>query len=156
AKDIGANLFVMDDGWFVKRSDDNSSLGDWFVNEQKIGCSLNELVTKINALGMEFGIWCEPDMVNEDSELHNVHTNWVLNFPHRKPLLSRGQMVLDMSKEAVQNYLFDRISDVLDSANVSYIKWDMNRPITEWYSKNLANKRQGELQHRYVLGLYKL
>lgn len=156
AKDIGADLFVMDDGWFGKRSDDNSSLGDWFVNEQKLGCSLNELVTKINALGMEFGIWFEPEMVNEDSELYNAHPDWVLNFPHRRPLLSRGQMVLDMSKEAVQNYLFDRISGVLDSANVSYIKWDMSRPITEWYSKDLTDSRQGELQHRYVLGLYKL
>jgi Alpha-galactosidase len=110
AKDIGADLFVMDDGWFGKRSDDNSSLGDWFVNEQKLGCSLNELVSKINALGMEFGIWFEPEMVNEDSELYNAHPDWVLNFPHRRPLLSRGQMVLDMSNEAVQNYLFDRIS----------------------------------------------
>jgi len=156
AKDIGANLFVMDDGWFGKRSDDTSSLGDWFVNEKKLGCTLNQLVERVNNLGMDFGIWFEPEMVNEDSELYETHPDWAMNFPNQKPLLGRGQLVLDMSKTAVQEYLFERISDVLDSANISYVKWDMNRPITDWFSPDLAEGRQGELQHRYILGLYKV
>jgi len=156
ARDIGANMLVMDDGWFGERSDDTSSLGDWFVNEQKLGYTLNQLVQKVNNLGMEFGIWFEPEMVNEKSELYVNHPNWALNFPNQKPLLGRGQLVLDMSKKEVQEYLFERISDVLDSANISYVKWDMNRPITDWYSKDLSSGRQGELQHRYVLGLYKV
>lgn len=156
AKDIGANLFVLDDGWFGNRNDDNSSLGDWFVNEGKLGCTLNDLVTKVNNLGLKFGIWFEPEMVNEDSELYRAHPDWALNFPGRKPLLTRNQLVLDLTNPDVLDYLFERISAVLDSANISYIKWDMNRPITDWYSKNLTDRRQGELQHRYILGLYDL
>ena len=156
AKNIGADLFVLDDGWFGNRFDDNRSLGDWFVNEKKLGCSLKDLVQKINNMGMEFGLWFEPEMVNEDSELYRHHPEWALNFPKRKALLDRNQLVLDLSQARVRQYLFDRIVDILDSANVSYIKWDMNRPITDWYSKNLSQSRQGELQHRYVLGLYKL
>lgn len=156
AKDIGANMFVLDDGWFGQRSDDNSSLGDWYVNEDKLGCSLNDLVTKINDLGLEFGIWFEPEMVSEDSDLYRAHPDWALNFPQRQPLLTRNQLVLDMSNPDVRDYLFDRIATILESANVSYIKWDMNRPITDWYAADLTDNRQGELQHRYVLGLYEL
>ncbi|MQS76236.1 alpha-galactosidase [Lactobacillus halodurans] len=156
AKGIGADLFVMDDGWFGNRYDDNRALGDWFVNEKKLGCSLNELVKKINAMGLDFGMWFEPEMISEDSELYRHHPDWALNFPQRKALLDRNQLVLDLSREEVRDYLFERISAVLDSANVSYIKWDMNRPITDWYSKNLTKGRQGELQHRYILGLYEL
>ncbi|WP_334333637.1 alpha-galactosidase [Companilactobacillus sp. HBUAS59544] len=154
AKKLDVDLFVLDDGWFGNRSNEDHALGDWFVNEKKLGLSLKELVQKVNNLGMDFGLWFEPEMVSEDSKLYRHHPDWVLNFPDRKPLLGRNQLVLDLSKESVRDYLFERISDILDSANVSYIKWDMNRPITDWYSKGL--KDQGELQHRYVLGLYDL
>lgn len=154
AKKFDADLFVLDDGWFGNRYDENRALGDWFVNEKKLGCSLHDLVEKINRLGLDFGLWFEPEMVSEDSELYRHHPDWALNLPDRKALLGRNQLVLDLSKEAVREYLFERISDILDSANISYIKWDMNRPITDWYSKSLTD--QGELQHRYVLGLYDL
>ncbi|WP_331036147.1 alpha-galactosidase [Lactovum miscens] len=156
AREIGADLLVMDDGWFGDRFDDNRALGDWQVNEEKLGMTLNELSIRVNKEGLKFGIWFEPEMVNEDSKLYHQHPDWVLNFPKRKPLLGRNQLNLDLSKEKVRNYLFEVITNVLDSASISYLKWDMNRPISDWYTNNLPAKQQGELQHRYILGLYNL
>ncbi|MCL2488941.1 MAG: alpha-galactosidase, partial [Oscillospiraceae bacterium] len=156
ARQIGADMLVMDDGWFGDRFDDNRALGDWFVNEDKLGCTLAELAGGVNKLGLKFGIWFEPEMVNRDSDLYRAHKDWVLQIPARGPTLSRNQLVLDISRGDVRNYLFARICAVLDSANIEYVKWDMNRNITDWYSPQLPAERQGELPHRYVLGLYDL
>lgn len=148
AKEIGVALLVMDDGWFGNRFDDNRALGDWFVNEEKLGMTLGELTEQVNAKGLKFGIWFEPEMVNEDSDLYRAQPDWALTIPGRQPVLGRNQLVLDLSKKEVVDYLFERLSSILDSANIEYVKWDMNRPITDWTSS--------EQQHRYVLGLYKL
>lgn len=156
AKEIGADLLVMDDGWFGNRNDDNRALGDWFVNEKKLGMSLSELASQVNNLGLKFGLWIEPEMVSEDSDLYRAHPDWALNFPNRKPLLGRNQLVLDLSKEEVRDYIYKLLVDIFDKCTLSYIKWDMNRPISDWYSMDLNTEQQGELQHRYVLGLYDL
>ncbi|MDG4981428.1 alpha-galactosidase [Lactococcus lactis] len=156
AKEIGADLLVMDDGWFGNRNDDNRALGDWFVNEKKLGMPLSELSMKINGLGLKFGIWIEPEMISEDSDLYRSHPEWALKFPKRKPLLGRNQLVLDLSKKEVRDYIFKLLIDIFDSVNLEYVKWDMNRPISDWYSNGLASVNQGELQHRYILGLYDL
>lgn len=156
AAELGVEMLVMDDGWFGKRNDDKSSLGDWFVNTDKLKGGLAPLVKQINELGMKFGIWFEPEMISEDSLLFSKHPEWALRIPERKPVMSRCQLVLDMSRQDVVDYLFERISSILNSANISYIKWDMNRGITDWYSAELSAKQMGELPHRYVLGLYSL
>ncbi len=156
ASELGVDMLVLDDGWFGKRDSDTSGLGDWFVNEEKLKGGLASLVKKINGLGMKFGIWFEPEMVSEDSELYRAHPDWAIVIPGRKPMRGRFQLVLDLSRKEVQDYLFDVISNVLDSANISYIKWDMNRSISDLYSYMLTPERQGELSHRYVLGLYSL
>ncbi len=151
----GIELFVLDDGWFGRRNDDTSSLGDWYVNTDKIGV-LKDLVDRINALGLKFGLWFEPEMVSEKSELYAAHPDWVLHVPGRPRSLGRNQMVLDFSREEVVEHLFRTIAGVLDSANIEYIKWDMNRYLTEVYSAALPPERQGEVGHRYVLGVYRL
>jgi len=156
AKAIGADMLVMDDGWFGNRYDDNRALGDWTVNEKKLGCSLGKLAEDINNIGLKFGIWFEPEMISEDSDLYRERTDWALHIPGRKPVRGRNQLVLDMSREDVRGYLFRRICAVLDSANIEYVKWDMNRSITDWYSPLLSGIQQSELPHRYVLGLYDL
>ncbi|MFV0399026.1 MAG: alpha-galactosidase [Oscillospiraceae bacterium] len=153
---LGIDLFVLDDGWFGARDSDTRGLGDWTVNEKKLKGGLKPLVDKVNALGMKFGIWIEPEMVNEDSELYRQHADWVLQIPGRKPTRSRHQLVLDLSRDKVRSYLFKKITAVLDSANIEYVKWDMNRSISDWYSLPSSREEQGELPHRYVLGLYKL
>ena len=154
AHDMGVELFVMDDGWFGERKDDAHSLGDWTVNEQKLGCSMKALSEEIHALGLQFGLWFEPEMVNEDSELFRAHPEWVLTDPDRKPMLARNQLVLDMSRQDVVDYLFEAICAILDSARIEYIKWDMNRAMTDLRSIELPPERQGEIAHRYMLGLY--
>ena len=146
----------MDDGWFGKRDSDTSGLGDWFVNEEKLKGGLNTLVEKVKSYGMKFGIWFEPEMVSEDSELYRTHPEWAIQIPNRKPTRSRYQLVLDMTRQDVRDYLFKVISDVLSSADISYVKWDMNRSICDWYSAELPVENMGEMQHRYVLGLYEL
>lgn len=156
ASKLGVEMLVMDDGWFGKREDDCSGLGDWDVNTAKLKGGLKPLVDQINALGLKFGIWFEPEMVSEDSELYRSHPEWVLAVPGRKPNRSRFQLVLDMSREDVRNYLYGKLSTVLDSANIEYVKWDMNRSICNLYAAQLPKERQGELAHRYVLGLYEL
>ena len=156
AAELGVDLLVLDDGWFGKRDDDCSGLGDWFVNEKKLHGGLGNLAEKINAMGMKFGLWFEPEMVSEDSNLYREHPKWAIKIPSRNPVRGRYQLVLDMTNPEVREYLFDTISKVLNSANISYVKWDMNRSICDWYTPCLSSTRQGETPHRYVLGLYEL
>ena len=156
AKEMGVEMIVMDDGWFGKRDDDNSGLGDWYVNEKKIKCGLAKLVEQINALGMKFGIWFEPEMVSEDSDLFRAHPDWAMEIPGRRAVRSRNQLVLDVSRKDVREYLIARINAILDSANIYYVKWDINRAITDLWSNGLSSEQQGEVSHRYVLGLYQL
>lgn len=154
ASELGVELFVMDDGWFGKRDLDVSGLGDWLVNEEKLGCTLGELSERIHKLGLKFGIWFEPECVNEDSNLYRAHPDWALQVPGKAPCRSRYQLVLDFSREDVRDYIFTHICQVLDSAKIEYLKWDFNRSISDIYSAKLPAKRQGEAAHRYILGLY--
>ena len=156
AKNMGVEMIVMDDGWFGKRDDDNSSLGDWHVNEKKIKCGLPALVQQINDLGLKFGIWFEPEMVSEDSDLYRAHPDWAMEIPGRRAVRSRNQLALDVSRREVQDYLIESINKILDSANIYYVKWDINRAITDLWSNVLPSDRQGEVSHRYVLGLYRI
>lgn len=153
---LGVDMLVLDDGWFGKRDDDCSGLGDWFVNETKLSGGLHDLVEKIKGMGMRFGIWFEPEMISEDSDLYRKHSDWAIRIPDRAPMRSRYQLVLDMANPEVQEYLFRVMSNVLHSADISYVKWDMNRSISDWYTRTLPADRQGEMPHRYVLGLYAL
>jgi alpha-galactosidase len=156
AAKLGVDMLVTDDGWFGKRDDDTSSLGDWFVNEKKLTGGLKPLVEKIKALGLKFGIWFEPEMISEDSTLYKNHPDFAIAIPGRKPTRSRCQLVLDMTRTDVRNYLFEKISSILNSADISYVKWDMNRSICDWYSSSLSPETMGEMPHRYVLGVYDL
>lgn len=146
AKALGIDMVVMDDGWFGKRSDDNSSLGDWYVNEEKLGGTLTKLIERVNAEGVKFGIWIEPEMVSEDSDLYREHPEWAITIPGRKPVRSRNQLVLDFSRKEVRDEIFKRICAVLDQGNVEYIKWDMNRSLADIYAPNVT--------YDYVLGVY--
>lgn len=154
AKELGVEMLVLDDGWFGKRDTDFSGLGDWKANERKLGDTLKSLVDRINGLGMKFGIWVEPEMVSEDSELYKAHPDWAFTIPGRKPVRGRSQLVLDFSRPEVVDAIYNQISAVLDSANIEYLKWDMNRSISDVYSVTAEADRQGEISHRYVLGLY--
>ena len=154
ASELGMELFVMDDGWFGARNGENAGLGDWVVNEEKLPGGLETLVGRIKELGMEFGIWIEPEMVNEDSDLYRAHPDWVLNVPGRAPSRGRNQLVLDFSRREVRDHVYSQIKTVLSSADISYVKWDMNRSLTEVWSAALPPERQGEVYHRYVLGVY--
>ena len=156
AAPLGIDMFVMDDGWFGKRDDDNSGLGDWAVNENKLPGGLQALVSRIKELGMSFGIWIEPEMVNEDSDLYRAHPDWTLGIPGKPQTRSRNQITLDFSRREVRDYIYGAIKKVLDSADISYVKWDMNRSLTDVYSAALPAGRQGEVFHRYVLGVYEL
>ncbi len=150
--DLGIDMLVMDDGWFGKRDDDNSGLGDWYVNEEKLGESLGSLIRRINGLGVKFGIWIEPEGINEDSELYRKHPDWVLSVPGRNPVRARNQLVLDFSRRDVVDYIFEKICSILDQGNIEYVKWDMNRSLSDCYSRRTED--QGRVQHDYVLGLY--
>lgn len=152
AAELGIDMLVMDDGWFGKRNDDNSGLGDWFVNEEKLGMPLCKLIDKVNALGMKFGIWFEPEAVNEDSELYRKHPDWVLAAPGRKPVRARNQLVLDFSRKEVVDAVYGQMCEILDHNHIEYIKWDMNRSIHDVYSN--AAEEQGRVLYDYVLGLY--
>lgn len=151
AAELGIDMVVMDDGWFGKRDDDNSGLGDWQVNEKKLGASLGEMIRKINAMGIKFGIWIEPEMVSEDSDLYRAHPDWAMQIPGRNSVRGRNQLVLDFSREQVRDYIFREICNILDQGNIEYVKWDMNRSISDVYS---AVNRQGRVAHDYVLGVY--
>jgi alpha-galactosidase len=154
ASQLGIEMLVMDDGWFGHRDSDNSSLGDWFVYEDKIKGGLKNLVDEVNKLGMKFGIWFEPEMISPDSELYKAHPDWAIQVPGRVPTMSREQYVLDYSNKEVRDCIYDQMRKILDSANIEYIKWDMNRQLTEVGSTTLPTKKQRELWHRYVLGVY--
>lgn len=156
ATNLGMELFVLDDGWFGKRDDDNSSLGDWFVNEEKLKGGLNKLATEINEMGLQFGLWFEPEMVSPISELYKEHPDWCIHIPGRNRSEARRQLILDYSREDVCNYIIEKISEVLSSAPISYVKWDMNRNMTEIGSTAWPAKKQKEIAHRYMLGLYKI
>ena len=156
ASELGIEMLVMDDGWFGDRNTDRTGLGDWFVNEEKLKGGLGRLVERVNSLGMRFGIWFEPEMVSRQSQLYEAHPEWVMQAPMRHKSIARHQYVLDMGRADVREYLFGCIKKVMDSANIAYIKWDFNRSITEAGSALLEADRQGEVLHRYVLGLYEL
>lgn len=154
AKKLGIEMLVMDDGWFGKREDDISGLGDWFVNEKKLGGKLKDLVDGVNEIGLKFGIWFEPEMISEDSDLYRAHPDWALKIPGRAPTRGRQQLVLDFSREDVRTYIFDRMCEILESSNIEYVKWDANRHLTDVWSALLPAERQGEVFHRFILGLY--
>ena len=156
ASQLGIEMLVMDDGWFGHRESDNSSLGDWFVNENKIRGGLKYLVDEVNKLGMKFGIWFEPEMISPDSELYKAHPDWAIQIKGRELTQSREQYVLDYSRKEVRDHIYGMMRKILDSANIEYIKWDMNRQITEPGSMDLPPERQREIWHRYVLGVYDL
>ncbi len=151
AAQLGIDMVVMDDGWFGKREDDNSSLGDWQVNERKLGCTLGEMIERVNGCGVKFGIWVEPEMVSEDSDLYREHPDWALKVPGREPVRGRNQLVLDFSREDVREFIFDRICSVLEQGNIEYLKWDMNRSLADVYS---ARSVQGKVTYDYMVGLY--
>jgi len=156
AKEDGIELFVLDDGWFGKRNDDFCGLGDWFVNKDKLPDGIIGLSKKIEDMGLKFGLWFEPEMVNKNSILFEKHPDWIIETPQRSTSHGRNQFVLDFSKNEVVECIYDMMSEILSSAKISYVKWDMNRSITECYSKFLDSSQQGEVFHRYILGVYSL
>lgn len=156
AKELGIELFVLDDGWFGERNDDTSSLGDWFVNKNKLPDGIEGLSKKINNLGIKFGLWFEPEMVSKDSHIFKEHSEWVIHDPNRNMSHGRNQYVLDFSNKQVVDYIYNLMCKTIESSSISYIKWDMNRNITEAYSSFLNSNHQGELMHRYILGVYDL
>lgn len=156
ASKLGVELFVLDDGWFGKRNNDNAGLGDWTVNKEKFPNGLNEIIEYINKLGMDFGIWIEPEMVNKESELYRSHPDWIIHDPNRKHSHTRNQYTLDFSKDEVVDHIYNQIEKLLSDYNISYVKWDMNRYITECYSKDKGANLQGTVYHKYILNVYKL
>lgn len=156
ASKLGIELFVLDDGWFGHRDSDNSSLGDWYVNTNKIKKGMGNLAKEINNLGMMFGLWFEPEMISEDSDLFRAHPEFAMRIPGRDPLLQRNQLMLDFSNPDVVDNIYKQMIDILDNANISYVKWDMNRHLTDIFTFTLPSDRQGEIFHRYVLNVYSL
>ena len=156
AADLGMELFVLDDGWFRGRNDDNAGLGDWFENREKLPLGLKDLADRICALGLRFGIWVEPEMVNENSDLYRAHPDWAFTVPSRAPMMARNQLVLDLGRADVREYLYGALSALLRDHPISYVKWDMNRGLADVFSRALPADRQGEALHRYVLGVYEL
>ncbi len=156
AKELGIEMLVMDDGWFGKRNDDHSSLGDWYVNENKLVGGLKHLVDSVNAEGVKFGIWYEPEMISPDSDLFRAHPDWHVHVPNREPMQSRWQYVLDVSREDVRDNIWQQMYKVLSENNIEYVKWDFNRSITDAGSALLPPERQKEFHHRFVLGTYDL
>ncbi|MGC6767895.1 alpha-galactosidase [Enterococcus sp. LJL51] len=154
AKELGAELFVLDDGWFGKRDADNSSLGDWYEYEGKLSRGLAQLSKEIHGLGLSFGLWFEPEMISEQSELYKKHPDWAFHVPGREKTIGRGQFVLDFSRADVRETVYQQMKAILDHVQVDYIKWDMNRNMTDVYSVLLKKEQQGETAHRYILGLY--
>lgn len=154
-KEAGIELFVVDDGWFGERNDDTSSLGDWDVNPKKLPGGLAGLCGKIREMGLEFGIWVEPEMVNVKSRLYEEHPDWVIQIPGKPHAEGRNQRILDLTRMEVQDFVIEKMSEVFSSADISYVKWDMNRTFTDYFSEALPPERQGEVAHRYVMGLYR-
>ena len=156
AKECGVELFVLDDGWFGKRSNDYTGLGDWVANKERLPFGIKGLADRIEEMGMKFGLWFEPEMVNKDSDLYRAHPDWILHAPQRASCYGRNQYVLDFSRKEVVDCIYDMMYKILSESKISYIKWDMNRSITECYSVALPADRQGEVFHRYILGVYDL
>ena len=156
AKKSGIEMLVMDDGWFGCRNDDNTSLGDWTVNEEKLAGGLKHLVDEVNRIGLKFGIWFEPEMISPESKLYRAHPDWAIALPGRTPCRSRNQYVLDLSRKEVRDYVYEAVASILRSANIEYVKWDMNRQLTDLGSAASGVRGQGELLHRYVLAVYEL
>ena len=156
AKEAGIELFVMDDGWFGERNDDTTSLGDWFPDTKKLPRGVKGICDKVRALGLDFGIWVEPEMVNRESGLYLAHPEWAMEIPGKKHSEGRNQMVLDLANTEVQDHLIRVMSKLFSSADISYVKWDMNRNFSDIFSKALPADRQGEVTHRYILGLYRV
>lgn len=156
AADLGMELFVLDDGWFGKRNDGTSSLGDWYPNEEKLKGTLKELAEKINAKGLKFGLWIEPEMTNKDSDLYRAHPDWLLAEQGKRICHSRNQYVLDFSKKEVREYIGDMLENLLAEVPVSYIKWDLNRTFSEVFSNGNDREYQGKVCHKYILGVYEL
>ena len=156
AKQAGIELFVMDDGWFKGRNDDTSSLGDWVPDKKKLPHGVKGICDKIRKIGLDFGIWVEPEMVNENSDLYRAHPEWALKIPGKAHSTGRNQMLLDLTRKEVQDYIIDAMSAVFSSADISYVKWDYNRNFTDVYSEALPSDRQGEVAHRYIMGLYRV
>lgn len=154
ARDVGIELFVMDDGWFGHRDDDKSSLGDWYVNKKKLPGGVKGLSDKVHSLGLKFGIWVEPEMISEDSDLYRSHPNWAMRISGRPHSTGRNQMILDLANHEVCEYITDVLTELFASGNVDYVKWDMNRTMTDVYAPSLDAARQGETAHRYIMGLY--
>ena len=154
-KEAGIELFVMDDGWFGERNDDFTSLGDWDVNPKKLPNGLDGLCKKVNELGLDFGIWVEPEMVNVKSRLYEAHPDWVMQIPDKPHSEGRNQRILDLSRTEVQDFIIEKMTQVFSSANIAYVKWDMNRIFSDYYSSALSTKQQGEVMHRYQMGLYR-
>ena len=154
AKKLGVDMLVLDDGWFMNRNDDFRALGDWRADEAKLGCSLGELVKQVNNIGLKFGLWVEPEMISEDSELFRKHPDWAMVIPHEKPVLGRNQLLLDMSRRDVIEYIYSSLSALLSSSNTEYLKWDFNRSIASVYSHTADN--QGKVLYNYMLGLYEV
>lgn len=154
AADLGIELLVLDDGWFGKRNGDDNSLGDWFVNKEKLPDGIAQLSKKVNEYGIMFGLWFEPEMVSPDSQLYRAHPDWCIHVPDRMRTECRNQLTLDLSRKEVCDYIVETVSEVLDSASIGYVKWDMNRHMSELGSAGLSSERQKEMAHRYMLGLY--
>ena len=152
ASELGIEMLVMDDGWFGHRNDDSSSLGDWYVNEEKLNGGLKHLVDEVNKLGLKFGIWFEPEMISPDSKLYEAHPDWAIQIPGRKPVKGRNQLLLDFSRKEVVDAVYEQMCQVLDQGNIEYVKWDMNRSMAEVYS--MTAEEQGSVQYDYMLGLY--
>ena len=156
AKELGVEMLVLDDGWFGKRNTDNCSLGDWVVNPEKLPGGLNGLSDRLHDLGLKFGLWFEPEMISPDSDLYRAHPDWCLHVDGRARVEMRNQLILDLSRREVQDYIIESVSAVLESARIEYVKWDMNRNMTEPFSGAQTPERQKETQHRYMLGLYRV
>lgn len=156
AKELGVEMLVLDDGWFGKRNTDNCSLGDWVVNPEKLPGGLNGLSDRLHDLGLKFGLWFEPEMISPDSDLYRAHPDWCLHVDGRARVEMRNQLILDLSRKEVQDYIIESVSAVLESARIEYVKWDMNRNMTEPFSGAQTPERQKETQHRYILGLYRV
>lgn len=156
ASALGIEMLVMDDGWFGNRCDDNRALGDWFVNEEKLKGGLKYLVDEVNKLGMKFGIWFEPEMISPDSDLYRAHPDYAIAIPGREPSLCRNQYVLDLTRKEVRDYAYECVAKILRSANIEYVKWDMNRQLSDIGSLELPADQMGELYHRYVLAVYEM
>ena len=154
AKELGADMLVVDDGWFGDRNDDLRALGDWTANEKKLGMPLSELIKRVNKIGLKFGIWFEPEMISEDSDLFRKHPDWAMAIPGDKPVRGRNQLVLDFSRKEIVDYIYDAMVKILDQGNIEYVKWDCNRSISDVYSHD--SETQGNVLYDYILGLYDL